>query len=138
MAKATKLTMIRREKAIQEMMSQGIDRTTICETLAAKEKVSAKSIERQYYQIVGAMERLVTENRSELRANLMARQEAIFKKSMEDAKYKTALDATVAQAKLGGLNETVSEETKRPEVITMREKDFSGSLEVVKPKAENE
>lgn len=138
MAKATKLEMLERERIIIELMAEGVSKTDICEKLANQYKISPRSVETQYYQIVGSMQQLVDEKKGELRANLMARQEEIFKRSMKDAKYKTALDATVAQAKLGGLYENVASEPKQPEIITIKEKDFSGSLEVVPAKAENE
>jgi hypothetical protein len=138
MARATKIDLIRREKRIQALMAEGADRTTILNTVAKEEKVSPRTIEEQYYEIVSEIEKLVKENRSELRAQLMARQEKIFKQAMSEGMYKTALDATVAQAKLAGLNDVITEAPKRPEVITIKERDFSSTLTVVPKKAENE
>lgn len=85
------------------------------------------------------MSQVVEEGREELRANLIARQDLIYKKSMEEGKYKTALDSTVAQAKMGGLFEKADAASKQPEVITVKEADFSQGLAVLDgEKAENE
>lgn len=138
MTKATKEQMIRREKAIQKLMAEGADRNTILETVAAAEGITTRAVEKQYYQIIASMQELVKEQRHELRANLMARQEAIFQKAMAKDNLKTALEATNAQAKLGGLYDVAIEETKRPEAIIFKEKDFSNPLQVVPDKAENE
>ena len=139
MAKATKMDMLRREKRIIELMAEGASRNTIFETIALEEKIAERTVETQYLQVVKKMGRLVDEDRAELRANLMARQEAIFKEAMKAKALKVALDSTTAQAKLAGLNEKIEKSPERPKMITLQEKDFSGKLEAVpSKKAENE
>ena len=120
-------------------MAEGASRNTIFETIALEEKIAERTVETQYLQVVKKMERLVDEDRAELRANLMARQEAIFKEAMKAKALKVALDSTTAQAKLAGLNEKIEKSPERPKMITLQEKDFSGKLEAVpSKKAENE
>jgi len=138
-SRATKETMIKREKRIQELMALGKDRQTILATVAQEENIMEKSVETQYYQIINELQKLVKENRYELRANLMARQEAIYQKAMEKNALKMALEATAAQAKLGGLYDAdVVQDKKSPEVIVFKEKEFSKPLAVVPNKVENE
>lgn len=138
MAKANKADMVRRERLIQELMSQGLDRNTIFRTVAEKENIAESSVCRQYYAIVSDMQKLVKDQRDELRANLMARQDAIYQRAISANNLKTALDATSAQAKLGGLYESEISSPKQPEAIIFKEKDFSNPLQVVPKKAENE
>lgn len=68
------------------------------------------------------MEDMVNENKAELRATLMARNDHIFKKSLQEGKYKTALDANMAQAKLAGFGKDEVEAPKRPEFIRVSER----------------
>lgn len=141
MAKATKLDMINREKRIMELMANGADKTSLVEAVAKEFKIATRTVENQYQQVIKKMEKLVEEDRSELRANLMARQEAIYKRALETGALKVALDSTTAQAKLAGLNEKIEKSPERPKMITLKEKDFSGSLKAVpsdKDKAVNE
>lgn len=126
--------MYERELKIQEMMAEGVPRETICKVIGKTYNISPRSVETQYYHIVNAMEHLATEGRAELRANLMARNDSLFKKAVADEKYKTALDINVVQAKLGGLFTEKEAQAKQPEVIEIGERDFS----VVPDVAENE
>jgi hypothetical protein len=138
MAKATKEQILRREQLIHRLMSEGKPRTAIFSEVAKLENISEASVKRIYYQIVGELQKLVKEERHELRANLMARQEAIFQQAFNKGNLKTALEATSQQAKLAGLYEAQTEAPKRPEAIIFREQDFSKPLTVVPDKAENE
>jgi hypothetical protein len=139
MAKATKHQILKREQRIIELMSEGKDRNQIFDIISREDKVSPRTVETQYYRVVSSMEKLVDEDRAELRAKLMARQEAIFTKALTAGALKTALEATVAQAKLAGLNEKIEKTPERPKMITLKEQDFSGKLEAVPaPKVENE
>lgn len=137
MAKATKEDMLRRERKIQELMAAGIDRNQIFQTIAIQERISEGTVKRQYYMIINELQQLAKEQRDELRASLMARQEAIYQKAMEKQNLKTALEATNAQAKLCGLYEPETLAAKQPEAIIFKEKDFSQPLQVVPKKAEN-
>lgn len=116
-----------------------MERNLMLRTIATEFGVSERSIRKQYEQIVTDMQALVKEQRHELRAQLMARQEGIFQKAIEKGNLKTALEATRDQAKLAGLFDTEIEPAKRPDAIVFKEKDFSTPLAVVPTKAaENE
>lgn len=137
-SRATKKDMYLRELDIQRLIGEGHDRKFICETLAEKWEVSPRTIESQYYQIIDDLGKTVEDGRAELRSKLMARAEFIFKQALADKKYKTALDASVVQAKLGGLYDTKHvEDNKMPEIITVSERDYSGPR-LVGESAENE
>lgn len=129
--------MLEREKDIQKLMSEGARPGEIFQIMSEKYSVTPKAIEIQYYKIVNDMAARVKNNRDSVRADLMARNDEIFRKSMAEGKYKTALDANTAQAKLAGLHEGVMEKSKQPEFITLKEEDFSG-LQVVGDKAADE
>jgi uncharacterized protein YoaH (UPF0181 family) len=136
---ATKAQMIRREQRIQELMAQGVNRNNIVRIVADEEKITKPTVIKQYDQLLKDMQGLMQEQRGELRANLMARQEGIFQKAIEKGNLKTALEATNAQAKLAGLFEVEVDVPKRPETIIFKEKDFSKPLAVVpSQKVENE
>lgn len=122
---------IAREERIQKLMSEGMDRNLMLRAVAKEFGVSEASIRRQYEKIVAEMQSLVKEQRHELRATLMARQEGIFQAAMGKGNLKTALEATRDQAKLAGLFESEIEQAKRPEAIIFKEKDFSTPLAVV-------
>jgi AraC-like DNA-binding protein len=127
--------MIQREQMIQELMSKGMERNLMLRTVASAFHVSERSIRKQYEAIVSEIQTMVKDQRHELRAQLMARQEGIFQKAIEKGNLKTALEATRDQAKLAGLFEAEIAETKRPEAIIFKEKDFSTPLSVVPQKA---
>ena len=120
-----------RELEIQRLISIGVSGKSMFESVAKKFKVSPSTIKRQYYQIVEELGKQAEEGRKELRSNLMARNDYIFKQSLADGKYKTALDANMAQAKLGGLFDTQSQENEAPTKINILEGDNSGNLRVV-------
>jgi phosphoribosyl-dephospho-CoA transferase len=133
--------MIKRETRIQELMTSGMERNAMLRQVAAEFQVSERTIRKQYESVVRQMQALVKEQRHELRATLMARQEGIFQKAMEKANLKTALQATTEQAKLGGLYDPdVVNDKKTPEVIVFKEKEFSNvtPLQIVPDKVENE
>jgi hypothetical protein len=138
MAKSTKNLMNMREIRIQELMSQGHDKNYIVEAVSKQFNVSPRGVQDQYHRIVAAVSKMVEENRGEIRANLMARNDHLYRVSLAEGKYKTALDANVAQAKLAGLNDRVEKEHKSPDVITITEADFSKGISLVGDKAENE
>lgn len=127
--------MIAREERIQRLMSEGMDRNLMFRTVATEFGVSERSVRKQYEQIVADMQTLVKDQRGELRANLMARQEGIFQAAMGKGNLKTALEATRDQAKLAGLFDAEIEQPKKREAIIFKEKDFSTPLTVVPAKA---
>jgi len=135
-AKASRKDMYLREVDIQNLMAQGMSKDTLCEELANKWRVSPRTIETQYYHLVNAMEAMVTEGRRELRASLMARNDMIFREAVRTKKFKTALDANTAQARLGGLFEPGAQENKVPEVIEVAERDFSSKPKLVSGESE--
>lgn len=118
--------MYNRERDIQKCMAEGKTRKETCRVLAEKWKVSAYSIEHQYDKLVQDLEQVVEAGRAELRAKLMARNDDIYIKSMAEAKYKTALDANTAQAKLAGLlTEGKVEAEKPPQLITITQREYT-------------
>lgn len=130
-----KSKIIAREQRIHKLMSEGMERGLMLRTVATEFGVSERSIRRQYEDIIAAMQTMVKDQRGELRANLMARQEGIFQAAIGKGNLKTALEATRDQAKLGGLFEAEIETAKRPDTIVFKEKDFSTPLTVVPAKA---
>ena len=136
MAKSTKQIMTLREVRIQELMSEGLDRNEIVDKVSEEFNVSPRGVKDQYYRIVNELTKMVEENRGEVRARLMARNDHLYRKSLAEGKYKTALDANVAQAKLAGLNDKVEKEQRTPEVIEIKEADFSKQIALVGDKAE--
>ena len=137
MAKATKKEMYQRELEIQELMAEGKTRDQICEICAERWKVAPRTVETQYYKLVTEMEKLVIESREELRATLMTRNDYIYQRSMKTGKHKTALDANMANAKIGGLFNEKAEMQKESKKIIITERE-QPSLQVVKSKVENE
>lgn len=139
MAKTSKQIMLEREKLIVQLMGQGVDRKDILTQVAEKYNLREASVEYQYYKILKEMQQLADEKKDDLRATLMARQDLIYRKSLEKDQLKTALDATVAQSKLAGLDQKVQEKEKTPDAILIKEKDFTKLEPVPSPKkAENE
>ena len=123
--------MIRRETLIQRLIAEGHRPTDIFETVAKEFRVSARTVERQYYSIVNELSSLATEGRKELRGTLMARYEKLYQMAIESANIKSALETCNAQAKLSNLYQHDKTEKKLPEFIEISEQDFSGTLKVV-------
>jgi hypothetical protein len=136
-SKASKREMYERELDIQSLMAEGLTSKEICEQLGKKWKVAPRTIRHQYEQLVQALEKEVEEGRAELRAKLMARNDLIYKKSMQEGKFKTALDANIAQSKLGGLGEKAEQAPQRPEMITIKERG-KADISLVKGAASDE
>ena len=136
MAKATKKEMYLRELEIQEMMAEGKTRTQIYEECSKRWGVAEKTVESQYYKIVASMEALVLEGREELRTILMARNDLIFQRALKDNSLKVALDANMAQAKIGTLFEPKKDTVKSSKSIVIKERE--PTLELISDKAENE
>jgi hypothetical protein len=137
MAKATKKEMYLREIDVQESIAEGRSRKEIYEIFSKKWQVSEKSVEYVYYRVVDSMKELVNEGREELRAKLMARNDYIYERSVKTGKFKTALDANLAQAKIGGIfdeKESTPQESKK---IVIKERD-TAPIKLVGDKAENE
>ncbi len=65
---------------------------------------------------------MVSGDREALRAKLMVRNEAIYGKAITRGNFKVALDANLAQAKLGGLLDKEDSKTTQPEVIEVSER----------------
>lgn len=122
---------------IREMISAGVPKETIWQEVAHKWKVAPATIESHYYKLISEMSAMVEEAKVELRAVLLARQEHIYQRSLQEGQYKTALAATEAQAKLAGLNEKKEAESRQPEMITVSERDYSRPV-LVGEVAENE
>jgi hypothetical protein len=136
--KASKADMLRRNQRIQALMAQGANKGTILATVAKEENIADCTVERQYLNIIGEIQKLVSDNKPEFRAMLMARQESIYQKALERNQLKLALEATVYLAKLAGLFEQAVETPKRPDAILFKERDFSNPLTVVPDKTGND
>lgn len=121
-AKATKLELYKREIEIIRMINEGYAKDTMCEELSVKFNCSTRSISDQHRSILKNVMKLADEDRDILRATIMLRNDEIYRKAVTERKYKTALDANVAQAKLGGLFEAVIGESKAPEFIEVSER----------------
>lgn len=119
-------------------MSEGMDRNSICQAVAEEEKISPRTVEAAYYRVVDAMSAQLNEGRAELRAHLLSRVELLFRRAVSEKAYKTALDAVMAQARLGGLLDQTKDDAKRPEIITITERDYSAGPVLVGETAENE
>jgi hypothetical protein len=136
--KASTAEMYLRQQDIQACMAKGSTRAETAREVADKYRVSVRSIERQYDDMVVLMEKQVEAGRAELRAKLMSRNDDIYKKSMAAEEYKTALAANTEQAKLGGLLiSQKSEGNEPPQIITIKEREYTGP-ELVKTGSSSE
>ena len=131
-SRATTTEMILREKDIQALIAQGVAVTVMCDELAVKYNVQSRSIYNQYLAIISDIKKSVVEGRDELRAQLMARNDYIYKQALTTGNLKTALDATTAQAKLAGLNELKDQTVTKPTIITLKERGTAAELTIVK------
>ena len=130
-AKATKREMTEREDDILDMLSQGFNKSTICIDLAKKYNVSERTIETQYYNVYNSLNTDFLQKRHEVAAVVYTRKDLIYRKCMEERKYKTALDAVVAIGKMAKLYEGEMLEQKLPDVVNLSSRDFSAPLKVV-------
>ena len=92
--------------------------------ISEKFNISERTVERQYSAVIKNIGKMVAEDRESLRSELMLRNDLIFKRSMEEGKFKTALDANMAQAKLARLFDEEVEDKQRPKIITLTQKKF--------------
>lgn len=127
---ADKAQLYQRELDINFYISQGLRRKDICKKIGEKYNISPRTVERQYSSILKRMSEDIEKSRTDLRNELMTRNDEIYKRSMSEGKFKVALDANMAQAKLANLFEKQEKEEKRPEIIDIVEQDF-GKLKAV-------
>jgi len=114
--------MYQRGIEIRKMIGEGYPVDQICEEIARQFKISPRTVQDQYYTILKEISLVVTEDREQLRAKLMARNETIYQKAVTERNYRTALDANMAQAKLGGLFEKEDSSKELPEIIEVTER----------------
>jgi len=113
-----------REIDIHQYIAQGLKRKQIFKKVATKYDISERTVERQYYKVLKGISEDVSKSRSNLRTELMTRNDEIYKRSMEEGKFKVALDANMAQAKLAKLDREEEKKDNRPSIITLVEKKF--------------
>ena len=109
--------MYKRGVEIRKMIGEGYPLSVIEEEIARIFKIAQATVRKQYYVILKEITQVVQEDREQLRAKLMARNETIYQKSITERQYRTALDANMAQAKLGGLFNQDDSKSKGPEII---------------------
>lgn len=129
-AKSNKIVMAERANEIRKMIAEGKARQVICDDMGLRHKVSSRTIETQYYKIVNETAESLSEHRPEIALSTLEKQNLIYIKCMNERKYKTALDATVAIAKLAKLYDSENITPKMPD-ITVTQEDFTKPLAVV-------
>ena len=103
MAKASKNEMRERENDIVSLVALGFNRGDISKELAPKHRVSEKSIERQYDNIISnwvKVDRLQQEN---ARAAYIFQLNKLYKDAYAAGQWKVAADIVEKQAKMMGL-----------------------------------
>lgn len=115
---ATKQSILERRSRVISCIEQGMPSSEIFDSLSREEKVSPRTIERTYYQIIDEMAMIQNEHKNELRATILARQEYIYKRAIKNQNMNLALRCLNDIAKVGGLFEQKSkEEPDLPKVI---------------------
>jgi hypothetical protein len=101
--KSDKLAQIDREKLLMRLISSGLSRKEVCLKVAEKFGLSPRSIERQYYQVVGELAGQSEAQKTELRGTIQARLDEIYRQTMDAGKFREAISVCELQAKVGGL-----------------------------------
>lgn len=115
---ASKQAILERRARIMDCIEQGMTSSEIFNRLSREEKVSPRTIERTYYQIIDEMAMIQNEHKNELRATILARQEYIYKRAVKNNNMNLALRCLGDIAKVGGLfDQKAKEETDLPKVI---------------------
>lgn len=126
MSRANKLEMFEREQDIRQMLSEGISIPNMLKLLAKKWKCSESAIRRQYSLVMAELMEDDKVKREELRQTLIMRNDYCYRLALQEGKIKTAIDANVATAKLGGLyDKDEIAGPKLPEFVETEVKDFS-------------
>lgn len=107
---------------IRKMIGEGFPISVIKCEIAKQFKITERAVQDQYYDILSDIAAVVSEERELLRSKLMVRNEAIYEKAVTRGNYKVALDANLAQAKLGGLFEKEDSKAQQPKVIEVSER----------------
>lgn len=124
--------MYEREKEIRLMLSEGTSIPQMLKIMADKWKCAETTIRRQYLEIMKELSEDDKFKREELRQTLIMRNDYCYRLALAEGKIKTAIDANVATAKLGGLFD--NNEVKRqdmPKFIDTEVKDFSKPIKAV-------
>lgn len=132
--------MAAREKRIIELIEQGTPLSEVYALVAHEFKCAEKTVQNQYYKIFKDLGSVTSATKDEWRGRILARQESLYRRAVENGNIKNANDVLNSQAKILGLNEKVAETPDRAETIIFKQKDMSKPLEVVpeEKKAEND
>jgi hypothetical protein len=131
MAKANKQEMMEREVFILDLISENTPRLGIISQVAKKYKVSDKSAERQYYQVLKKLSDRLGDERELIRMELDQQLQEVQTRALADGANKVVIEAINSRAKLLGLNEKVEKQAERAATVIFKEKDMGGKLEVV-------
>lgn len=123
--------MLEREEDVLRMLAEGHNKQKICTDLAKKYRVAERTIETSYYEVCNSLNDDYLQNRKDVAATVYTRKDEIYKRCMQEGKYKTALDAVVAIARMGKIYEGEIAKDKLPDVINLTQGDFTKPLKAV-------
>ena len=134
MKRASRKDMHLREQEIVGLIAIGLARADISEKLAEKFRISRKSIERQYDNIIENWVTIDKDKIDQAKANYIMRLEGLYIKAYNDKQWKIAAEIIEKQAKIMGVYSPKAQTEDKAPTINILPK---GGLAVV-PKAEND
>lgn len=127
--KPNKREILLRETMCLENIGEGLTKDQNIDKLVTEFNITYDTAEKLYFDTTRKVAGLRDSTMEELKAQIICQMEILYKKSVSNRNYKTALDVLMSKAKVSGLLVQKGEEVKQvremPKIIQVKEKDYS-------------
>ena len=129
--KPNKRDLLQRETKCLENIGEGLTKDQNIDNLVDEFNITHDTAERLYFQTTRKVAGLRDASMEELKAQILCQMDVLYKKSVSNRSYGTALNVLMSKAKVSGLTEKDKKEDNKdkkntiPKIIQVKEKDFS-------------
>lgn len=128
--KPNKREILMREMACLENIGMGKVKDENIEDLKERFNIVQETAEKVYFETTRKVAGLKETSMEELKAQILCQMDVLYKKTMNEKKYMTALNVLQSKAKISGLSDADKDKKKKekdqqlPKIIEVKEKDF--------------
>ena len=129
--KPNKREILLRETRCLENIGEGLTKDQNVSDLVKNFNITHDTAEQLYFQVTRKVAGLREASLDELKAQILCQMDILYKKSVSNRNYKTALDVLMSKAKVSGLTEKLKKEEgadlkpEMPKIIEVKEKNFN-------------
>lgn len=129
--KPNKREILLRETKCLENIGEGLSKDHNIDILVQEFNITHETAETIYVETTRKVSGLKEASHDELKAQILCQMDALYKKSVTNRNYKTALDVLMSKAKISGLADSIKkkieegDEHEMPKIIAVKEADYS-------------